>query len=492
MRITVSILLVFIFWSVKGQEFKRISGREPDGTDSIQLGRTATYAGAAFVDVNEDGYLDLSAAPGYLLINDRQGHFQFVPDAFPGSSNPESTNCGVTWADFDNDGHLDVCIAGYPTQLYRGLGNGNFERVEQVLFATDSIPAWGAVFGDINGDAWIDLVTVYPDNFVQGAPSEGNRLLLNDHGIFREDRNYTFTTGAAPYTVGTIIDFDEDGDFDLFFGTGPGGPSGYDSIYINRRQETHGEVLFSHLSGYPFTDSLQNGQVYSFIDLDNDLDLDLFLTNWQSVPNRLYRNEDGHFVEESSILSKHGTFLSPVWGDFDNDAELDLILVQQVGLTELYLNDGVGKFTRYDGCYPLLATLAVGGTAGDIDRDGDLDLYLHSRGVGKALYENVSNNGNHWIQLDLEGTASNRAAIGAKVSTYARLHGTLLHQRRDVSACNTFNGHNALRQHFGLGEATRLDSIVVDWPSGIHNVWKDVPMDQILSLRESDPAQGQK
>ena len=479
------VLILVVSWPLNSQEFIRISGRQPCATDSIQLGRTAAYSGAAFVDVNQDGYLDLSAAPGYLLINDRSGHFQYVPNAFPGASNPDNTNCGVTWADFDNDGFLDVCIAGYPTQLYRGLGGGQFKRVEQVLFAEDSIPAWGAVFGDINGDAWVDLVTVYPANFVQGAPIEGNRLLMNDHGVFREDRNYTFTSGPAPYTVGTIIDFDEDGDSDLFFGTGPGGPSGYDSIYINHRQETGGKQLFSHLSGYPFSDSLQNGQVYSFVDLDNDRDLDLFLTNWQSVPNRLYRNIGGHYVEETSVLTQKGTFLSPVWGDFDNDGDLDLILVQQVGLTELYLNDGTGTFLRYDGCHPLLATLAVGGTAGDIDRDGDLDLYLHSRSFGKAFYLNGSQNGNHWIQMDLIGTRSNRAAIGAKIFTYARIHGMPVGQRRDVSACNTFNGHNALRQHIGLGDAVLVDSIVVHWPSGIIDVWRDIPSDQILTLKET-------
>lgn len=120
----------------------------------------------------------------------------------------------------------------------------------------------------------------------------------------------------------------------------------------------------------------------------------------------------------------------------------------------------------------------------DFDNDGDLDLYADGPASGRALYRNDTENGNHWLELRLEGVRSNRSAIGAKVRALARIGGQDVRQLREVSAQNTFNGHNSLIVHFGLRDAVVVDQLTIEWPSGIVQTLHDVSADQRLVIIE--------
>jgi hypothetical protein len=128
--------------------------------------------------------------------------------------------------------------------------------------------------------------------------------------------------------------------------------------------------------------------------------------------------------------------------------------------------------------------LHAGASAGDYDNDGDLDLFVTGGGAMKALYRNDLNNGNSWINIRCEGTSSNRAAIGAKVRAKAAIDGKAVWQMREISSQNAFNGHNMLNVHFGFGNATRIDSLNVEWPSGQTDQATNVPLNRFITVTE--------
>ena len=179
-----------------------------------------------------------------------------------------------------------------------------------------------------------------------------------------------------------------------------------------------------------------------------------------------------------------------VWGDADNDGDLDIYTGSQT--PRLYANNGNGGFTLVpsaeDGDLSISPPALQGGNWGDFDNDGFLDLYLLSyaipsnrNGVPQAnrLLRNDGTSANRWITIKPVGVLSNRSAIGAVVSIKAMIDGTAKWQHRRISGGTTsfvFHGDN--RAHFGLGNATIVDSIKVVWPSGIEQVLEDVTSDQ--------------
>jgi hypothetical protein len=339
------------------------------------------------------------------------------------------------------------------------------------------------------------LAITHPAGFVPGGIAIPNHLLVNDG-----PPDYTFTkidtgaivTGLAPYTVGTWSDFDQDGDMDYFVGAGPAnGTTAPDYLYRNLLKETGNTQFIRIMDGVIATD-LQDGQVWNWIDYDNDGDLDAYLTNWGSplggLANRLYRNDNGTYVrvETGSIATDVGISLSSVWGDFDNDGDLDCYVANDGSqLDRYYQNNGAGSFTRIDNL-PISEPLARrGATAGDYDNDGDLDLVA----VGPAavsLYRNDAQNGNNRAKFKCEGTTANRSAIGTRIRVKATINGQAVWQVREVSAQNTFNGHNSLEAHFGLGDAAIIDTLIFHWPSGNNFMFVNVNANEFYLAREGE------
>jgi hypothetical protein len=231
-------------------------------------------------------------------------------------------------------------------------------------------------------------------------------------------------------------------------------------------------------------------------DYDNDGDLDVFLTGRSAATDgssSLYRTDgSGSFTD---VTADSGDFAAGkvsglFWGndffDYDNDGDLDLYVTSE-GITEitintLYQNDGAGKFSRVtDLAFPSdTGPSGAAAAIGDYNNDGALDIYapagaLGSGGLG-AFYENQTGQRNHWIVVRLRGTLSHRDAFGARVTI-------------------TADGRTQLRElhtspvdpqplHFGLGEATSVDEVRVRWPSGIVQILRDAPADQVLVISE--------
>jgi hypothetical protein len=324
-----------------------------------------------------------------------------------------------------------------------------------------------------------------------------NRLLHNNgDGTFSHLFTTPVTDTVDAYTIPTWSDYDLDGDIDLFIGSGEITQLDEDNLYEN--QLTQGSPLeFIKLTTAPIATDLLDGQVWNWIDYDNDRDLDGFITNYNGgLANKLYRNDAGTYVtmtgaDVGSIVTDSNQGLGNLWADFDNDGDLDCLITNDNAPTnDYFVNDGDGTFTQ-NFVEPFVTSPGphYGSTAGDYDNDGDLDLYIHGSTTSKGLYRNDLANGNGWLNVKLVGAGapggSNISALGAKVEAKATIGGTAVWQFREISAQNSFSSMNMLNAHFGLGNATVIDTLVVTWPSGIVQVLDNVTPNQFLVVNET-------
>src|SRR5688572_9570606 len=448
------------------QTFTRVN--DPANPVTTDAG-VAGFTGVSWIDADQNGWVDLFVGNVGLFLNAGGGVFSKQLVANNGGA------LGCSWADYDNDGDPDLMIAGgfagRGSRLLRNDGTAGFTTVTTGAVA-DSLgnAGWTCAWGDYDADGFVDLVIAAPFGFTGANP---NRLLHNaGNGTLTQDTSTDVTVGTAPYTVATWCDSDLDGDLDLSIGAGPAnGSKGVDYFYRNTRIGGGSPLLDRHLTP-PLATDVRDGQIINWPDYDNDGDLDCFITNYRQVNNSLYRNENGTYVRKTSfdvgpIAGDIGWNLSSCWEDFDNDGDLDCYVTRTSGFpNRYYRNQGNGTFVSVlmDSLTSAPATTTV---AADYDQDGDVDLYVSSPGASKGLYRNTAPPENHWFQLRLAGTVSNRSGIGTKVRVRATIGGQLVTQFREVSSQNAFNGHNSFVQHFGLGDARFIDWMEVQWPGGL-------------------------
>lgn len=459
---------------------------------------TGSYSGCAWIDYNNDGLPDLYWIRGGLFKNLGNGHFEKITD----SNLKTDAGYGTTWSDFNNDGWIDCFISGGSSRgssLHKNNGDGTFTKITSgPLMDSLQLRGWGSAFADINDDGFTDIVIAAPFGFA--GITDANKLLLNtgDDNFIRLDTSI-ICIGTAPYTVPSFSDYDMDGDMDCFIGSGPAnGTIAPDYLYRNQSIETGSGGWFTKITTAPIATDPVDGQLWNWIDYDNDGDLDAYLTNYTGtsggtgMANNLYRNNGGTFTKMSDdeagpIVSDQGLSLSSVWEDFDNDGDLDCFVTNDgSSKCKYYENNNDGSFTSISTEPVVIATASFyGATAGDYDRDGDVDLFVSATGSGKGLFmNNASGNGNNWVNFSLEGTGSNRSAIGARINVKAKINGNDVWQLREISSQNSFNSMNSLNVEFGFGDATIIDSLIIYWPSGIIDACSDIELNAFYKVVE--------
>ena len=475
-------LLLIIIVPLSAQTFTKITDGSNPVVSSPML---SNYSGAAWIDYNNDGNLDLYVTKSLLFKGDGNGGFELINTSIGMELSGQSN--GPTWGDFDNDGDIDCFVAGNPSRLYRNDGNDVFTPyLNGDLGSNADTRGWAASWADVNNDGYIDLFITHPDGFVGPMSTPCHFYVNNTDGTFAENFDNEFSKEKAAYTVATWYDYDKDGDVDLFIGCGPvNGTPEVDRLYKNMFKET-GTATFERIDNSTIATDPQDGQVWNFIDYDNDGDLDACLTNYGAAPDRLYRNDNGTYNSLNNALTIGGQHLGNVWGDFDNDGDLDVIITHESG--NLYFRNDNGTFVSDTTAFTLSGATRAS-AVGDYDNDGKLDIFFSGTGEAAGLFRNITQNENNWIKFNLTGTASNRSALGAKVKLKASINNNPVWQYREVNAQNGFNSQNSLIVHFGLGNATTVDSVIIIWPSGSTDILTNLSTNQLYSINETIPSQ---
>ena len=447
------------------------------------------WTGCNWVDYDHDGDLDFFAIariPGttqqknLLYQNDGTGIFTKV------TNNPIVQTYGywfgATWGDYDNDGDIDCYVSGLPSRLFANDGAGNFTTIGTADLSGQKAQANAVGWADYDNDGNLDLCQIgaYGVGGPPGTFRSPPRLFHNNgapnYDFTLIDTGAVYANGLDYYLDLDWIDYDLDGDQDLFVGTGNQTNVLPDNIFKNMLTET-GVAGFIKLSQPPITTDSAFGQKWSFEDMDNDGDLDAFWTSYfHTNPldgiNHFYINDNGTYVRNTTdeiVTIDTSTSTGNVWGDYDNDGDIDCIVSNDIGFPlRYYRNNGDATFTAVlTGDLPTTDVHSTGASVGDYDNDGDLDFITVGPYPNSALFRNDNNNGNNWKKISLVGTQSNRSAIGARVFLLATISGNPVWQQRELSASNGFLSHNALILHFGLGDATSIDTVRVHWPSGV-------------------------
>ncbi|MYG09059.1 tetratricopeptide repeat protein, partial [Candidatus Poribacteria bacterium] len=465
---------------------------------------------------------------------------------------------GSAWGDYDNDGDEDIVAVGtyQPHALYRNNGDGTFTNVAEQAGIADPRGGWGSLFADYDNDGYLDL---YITRGGWSGAAENTLYRNNGDGTFTDATHAAGVADPQSSFCAAWADYDNDGYLDLYIADGVIGDGAANVLYHNNGDGTftntaeiagvantgnslgtawgdyvkvvyidlhvvnfgQSNVLYRNNGDGTFTDvtattgmniPVTDAFVTFFLDVDNDADLDIFISNSGSfqafiagqitgtAPHDgdrqvLYRNNgDGTFTDvtrESGLYHAFGA-MGANFGDIDSDGYLDIYLATgapQMGRLErdaLFRNNGDGTFTDATFAFGLgNIGKGHGVTFGDADTDGDVDIYVPVGGafIGdqwhNLFYQNAGA-GNNWLTLKLVGVKSNRDGIGAKVTL--RAGDSVIY--REVSGGCGFGSTNSLALEIGLKAHTKVDTLEIAWPSGQVDIHRNLSVNQKLVVTE--------
>jgi len=457
-------------------------------------------------DYTGDGHEDVFLADmmwSVLFRSKGDATFEFDPntDAISGIGNHP------LFIDIDNDGDKDLFNTSINdnkrTRLWRNNGDGTFTDI-----SATGVPSMTMTFAtalDYDGDGFTDVLAGGADLNDDGVNWwEGLVLLRNDGGSRLSEVSGTGLPSAPfefPYGQLATLDYDEDGDTDVMYAESETGIA----LFENDGNGGYSDVT---ASAFPFP-LRDGGSGIAVGDYDNDTHLDVFVTGYKQVagspPNALFRNRgDGSFEDVTAAAGDLAVYniRGIPWGneffDYDNDGDLDLYVTHDTPFIDddlvtppgnvLFRNNGDGTFssvnqTAFD---PDFIAGGAAAAIGDVDNDGALDLYAPSgtflSGTAGGLLRNLQT-GNSWIEIFFESSVSNPGAYGARVEVVAG-GSTQVREVRTSAVDPSF-------VHFGLGQATHVDSIVVRWPSGVVRTIEGIAANRRLTVAEEAPSCGE-
>jgi hypothetical protein len=499
-----------------------------------------TGSGAAAFDYDDDGWLDLFVVNGstlegfpkgkeptsHLYRNRRDGTFEDVTDkAGMALSGWGQAACA---GDYDNDGHEDLFVTFWgKNRLFRNRGDGTLEETTKSAGVDSMRTRWGAgcAFLDYDRDGRLDLFAAnYIDLDLKTAPvpesglcrykgvpvacgppglTGGKNVLYRNigDGRFADVSDASgITRASGTYGLGvSTLDFDDDGWVDVYVAN----DSNPSALYRNNRDGTFADIGVTAGCAYSQDGKPQAGMGVAVGDYNRDGRMDVFKTNFAGDTSTLYMNSNGTSCEDRTFASGIGRNTRWLgWGvsflDLDLDGWLDLFLVNghvypeveqlktEAGYRQrkvVYHNRGNGRFedvTERLGPPVTVPKAGRGAAFADLDNDGDLDILVNNVHEPPDLYRVDHRQPRSWLTVRLVGAKSNRSAIGARL----RVTAGSVTQVHEVRGGGSYYSQNDLRPNFGLGSASKVDRLEVRWPNGLEEMWSNLEVNRILTLKE--------
>lgn len=498
-------------------------------------------SGLAWIDYNNNGWQDLllvnyagplhldevelQESPATLTLYKNNGDGTFTDVSEEAGLNLTIRGMGVACADINNNGWIDCLVTGYGRNyLLRNNGNGTFTDISGEVGIAQFEGFWaGAAWGDFNLDGFVDLyITGYLDYFeISGLenmahlhePPSINPSVFEPvrNLLFRNNGDGTFTEIAEQAGVdnpdgrsltATWIDLTYNGLPDLYVAN---------DVSDNMLYRNLGDGTFINIGYSAKVADYRGSMGMALGDWDGDEDFDIFITHWIAEESALYNSlwsDDSEgmifFRDDADHLGLGQSSLKYVgWAtsfmDIDNDGRPDLFVVnghtnqnrddpkKLIGMNDqIYWNrsndNGFYDISSVAGSYFSQTHVGRGGAYADYNNNGLLDLFILNHNGPGVLLENQTKTDNNWFQVHLTGVESNRSAIGAKL----RLVTTEGVQINQVGSQSSYLSQNSLIQHFGLGNATRIDSLEIEWPGGNHDTFINPEFNQRIHITEGD------
>ncbi len=501
-------------------------------------------SGAAWGDYDNDGWQDLFIVNfsgsidqnpdpekgSKLYHNEKDGTFKDVTkDAGLDFS---SFGNGAAWADVNNDGWLDLAISNYGTNfLYLNNGNGTFTNASESSGIGNKNGFWtGLSWGDFNRDGFADLYVCGYVDYAYHEPGQTSSqynaavpVSLNPSSftpvgniLYRNNQNGTFTDVAKEAGVANELgrslsvawcDFDEDGWSDLYVAN---------DVSDNVLYKNKGDGTFAEISHPAFVADYRGAMGIAVGDWNNDADMDMFITHWIAQENALYSNllsqlkasnpGTAHKVKFMDEADRFGLGQIAIdfigfgtqFFDYDNDGRLDIFVAN--GSTfedqkdtkkliamkdQLFWNrnneDGFFDVSPACGTYFQEEFVGRGSAFADYDNDGDLDLIITNNCGSAKLLRNDGGNNLNWLEVRLN-PKDNSYVGGTKVKVVTA-KGT---QIREVGTEGSYLSQNSIIQHFGLSTIEMIDSLIVNWSDDHQTILSYVPTNQFLTVSDSE------
>jgi enediyne biosynthesis protein E4 len=494
-------------------------------------------AGCGWIDYDQDGLLDLylvnSAATrvyspkqslrSALYRNNGDGTFTDVTGK-AGVGAEGLFGMGVAVGDYDNDGFPDLLVLGYGRSiLYHNNGDGTFADVT-ARAGLENSGRWAssAAWFDYDNDGRLDLVIAnYVDwspqgNFYCGDRGPGLRSYCHPddfHGqpptLYHNNGDGTFTDVSKSSGVGlkggnglgvVTFDYDNDGWQDIFIAN----DHMPNFLFHNNRDGTFHEVGYVAGVAVSSDGQFEAGMGTDAADTTGNGRMDLIVAHLDTQLARFYQNLGDQTFDDATLRSKIGyaTYHMSEFGarfmDYDNDGARDLFMANGHVLDNIqryhadtqyaepklmFRNNGHGMFENVSdrlGADLQLHRVSRGAAVGDFDNDGDLDILVNNNGQAPQLLRNDGGNANHWLEILLIGTKSNRDGVGARVKVSAG--DLILYDQRKGGM--SYQSAQDPRLHFGLGPHSRVDTVEIFWPSGIVTKLAGPDSDRIIAVKE--------